>query len=499
MISPTPDQLEDLIEEMHTGFVLLDADYRVRDMNPSGEEIGRTSRFMIVDKLCWDVWPGLCDTELGIAILQAMTERTSQAIDARPVTISDRTVWLEFRIQPWLDGVAIFFRDVSEPILTEAALQATQQAYRLAARVTQDVLWDWDVATDEIRWNEAAADLLGGMSLLHTTREWWRNHLHPDDRRRVMDGLDKALKGADTFLSQEYRLQAEGGRFALVYDRTCIMRDEKGKAVRAIGALIDLSEQRKAEQQVEQLQSELIHLARVGAMGEVAAKLADEVGQPLAAIHCYISSCERLLRMGGKEDLDRLGEGLADARKATRQVENLIASARRMMRPAEAIKTVTNLRRAVDEAVRLATLGVPDPNLKIQVLVSHDLEVMANEVQLTQVLLNLVRNALEAMAGQTRQRLSIIGWRDGRKVRVDLKDTGPGIADNVRPLLFTPMQSSKSGAAGMGLSISRTVMEAHGGHIWAEDGVGGGTTICLDLPASEPASVDEALSDGVAA
>jgi two-component system sensor kinase FixL len=193
-----------------------------------------------------------------------------------------------------------------------------------------------------------------------------------------------------------------------------------------------------------------------------------------------------------------LGEGLAEARKATRHVENLIASARKMMRPAEAIKTVTNLRSAVDEAVRLATLGVPDPNLNIRVLVSHDLEVMANEVQLTQVMLNLIRNALEAMAGQERQRLSIIGWRDGRKVRIDLKDTGPGIADNVRPLLFTPMQSAKTGAAGMGLSISRTVMEAHGGHIWAEDAVGGGTTICLDLPASEPA-VDEALSGEVAA
>ncbi len=499
MLPPTSDQLEELISEMHAGFVLLDPDYTIQRVNRAGEKIGGTSQSSILNKSCWNVWPGLHDTELGIGLVQSMTDRQSRTTEPCTVPLDDRQVWLEFRIQPWRDGIAIFFRDVSQQILTEAALQATQEAYRLAARVTQDVLWDWDIASDEIRWNDAAADLLGGMSLLCTTRDWWRDHLHPDDRRRVISNLDRALKGADTFLSQEYRLQVEGGIFALVFDRTCIMRNAKGKAIRAVGALIDLTEQRRAEVQVEQLQSELIHAARVGTMGAMVSNLARELSQPLAAINCYIAACERLLRIGGEDNLDRLGQGLADARETARRAEALIRSARKMTRPGDAVRSVTNLRNTVDEAVRLATIGLSEPRLKIQVLVPRDLDVLANELQLTQVLLNLVRNAIEAMAGQPRQRLSIIGWRDGRKVRVDVKDTGPGIGGEVRPILFNPLQSSKTGGAGMGLSVCRTIVEAHGGHIWAESGVAGGTTICFDLPAGQPVQQDETRSGNLTA
>jgi len=254
------------------------------------------------------------------------------------------------------------------------------------------------------------------------------------------------------------------------------------------GFVRDLTERQEAQKRLHELQSELAHMSRFTAMGEMASTLAHELNQPLTAVASYLNGCRRLLERGAADEA-LLREGIERAAEQALRAGQIIRRLREFVSRGETERRPENLPKLVEEASALALVGAGETGVRVTYAFSPDCPaVVADKVQIQQVLLNLIRNALEAMHGASRREL-VISTTPGheQQVRVAVADTGPGIAPEVAEQLFRPFVSTKAQGMGVGLSVSRTIIEAHGGRLWAETNAEGGTVFAFTLPAPEVA------------
>lgn len=253
------------------------------------------------------------------------------------------------------------------------------------------------------------------------------------------------------------------------------------------GFVRDLTERQATRQRLHDLQAELIHMSRFTAMGEMASTLAHELNQPLTAAVSYLNGCRELIsRNGGRsEDLAMLRVGIERAAEQALRAGQIIRRLREFVSRGETDRRVENLPTLIEEANALALVGAKEVGVQVRFqLDPRAANVLADKVQIQQVLLNLMRNAIEAMQEVPERILTLsTAVEDDGMVKVSIADTGPGIAPEAVQRLFEPFYTTKSHGMGVGLSISRTIVEAHGGQLWAEAGKDGGTVFHLTLKA----------------
>jgi PAS domain S-box-containing protein len=249
------------------------------------------------------------------------------------------------------------------------------------------------------------------------------------------------------------------------------------------GFVRDLTERQATRQRLEELQAELIHLSRFTAMGEMASTLAHELNQPLTAVVSYLNGCRRLL--DGSETLQNLmiSDGMERAAGQALRAGQIISRLRQFVARRESERQMENLSKLIEDASALALVGVNQTGVSFACgFESAATVVMVDKVQIQQVLLNLIRNAIEAMQETERRELTISTTTvDGDTVEVQVTDTGPGVSEAVAAHLFQPFVTTKPQGMGVGLSISRTIIESHGGRLWAEANPEGGTIFRLTL------------------
>lgn len=251
------------------------------------------------------------------------------------------------------------------------------------------------------------------------------------------------------------------------------------------GFLRDLSERQETQTRLQELQSEMIHRARVSAMGEMASALAHELNQPLTAINNYLKGAIRLAEPGS--DAARLADPLNRASAQALRAGAIIQRLREFMSSGAIERQPEPLGKLIDEALSLALVGVGRDEVVVHVdRTGPDLHVLADRVQVEQVILNLVRNAIEAMAGAPRREIYISRERSGEDAIVRVTDTGPGVNPDVAATLFEPFLTTKRTGMGVGLSICRAIVEAHKGRIWVEAAPEGGARFVFTLPLAEP-------------
>ncbi len=246
----------------------------------------------------------------------------------------------------------------------------------------------------------------------------------------------------------------------------------------------DITARQRAERTLKELQSDLIHVTRVSAMGTMASTLAHEINQPLTAIANYLEATRALISSADDGLLKEIGKALDLAAAQTHRAGSIVRRLRTFVDLGDVGFRAERLDMIISQAMNLGLLGTPDSTVSVTVNMAADIgDVFVDRVQIEQVLVNLIRNALQAMDDVPLKQLTITtkpveaGW-----IRVTVSDTGTGIDPSVRDRLFQAFVSTKADGMGLGLSISRTIIEAHGGKIWADAGAIGGTAFHFSIP-----------------
>ena len=260
------------------------------------------------------------------------------------------------------------------------------------------------------------------------------------------------------------------------------------------GFIRDLTERQKTEARLQELQSELVHISRLTAMGEMASTLAHELNQPLSAISNYLKGSRNLLEGRSDENATTIRSALDKAADQAVRAGQIIRRLRDFVSRGETERRAESIGKLVEEASALALVGVKDRGIRVQFQFDPSVDlVLADRVQIQQVLLNLIRNAMDAMETSEVRDLTIaIAPTDKNFVRISVADTGSGVAPEVAKQLFQPFVTTKRHGMGVGLSISRTIVEAHGGQIWVEQNPLGGTIFRFTLPTVSNGDIDSA-------
>lgn len=253
------------------------------------------------------------------------------------------------------------------------------------------------------------------------------------------------------------------------------------------GFVRDLTEHQQTQARLQELQSELVHVSRLSAMGEMASALAHELNQPLAAISNYMKGSRRLIAGSTDPNTPKVENALDRAAEQALRAGQIIRRLRDFVSRGESEKRVESLSKLIEEAGALGLAGAREQNVQLRFTLDPNADlVLADRVQIQQVLVNLFRNALEAMAQSPRRELVVTNSRVANDmIEVEVSDTGSGIQDDVIPNLFQTFFTTKETGMGVGLSISRSIIEAHGGRMWAESNASGGATFRFTLAAAD--------------
>ncbi len=368
-------------------------------------------------------------------------------------------------------------------------LQEGERRMDLASAAADLGMWTWDIIRDQTWATSRARSLLGFSGSENLSLQRFMSALHPDDRDAMRHAIDNALN-ADRDYEVEFRVPLPDGQTRWIAARGRAERDSAGKPLLLRGVVVDISARRRSELELQELRAQLAHAGRVSMMGQLASALAHELSQPLGAILRNAEAAELFLQHE-PPDLDELRAILADIREDDQRAGDVIERLRGLLKR----RSVEPRALAVDEALgNVAALARADAAARH---VNLDIEaapglpaVMGDRVHLQQVLLNLVLNAMDAVedAPAEQRRVSVRAQRDGKRtVEVAVSDSGHGIAPERLALLFEPFFTTKANGMGIGLPISRTIIEAHGGRIWAENNPQAGATFRFTLPIADEA------------
>jgi two-component system sensor kinase FixL len=304
---------------------------------------------------------------------------------------------------------------------------------------------------------------------------------HDDYISRYLKTGEKRIIGIDRVVVGKRK---DGSTFPM---KLAVGEIRTGNKVFFTGFIRDLTEREESAARLQEIQGELARLARLNELGEMASTLAHELNQPLSAIANYAQGCTRLLRDMEDDLASKMREALEETSRQALRAGQIIRHLREFVTRGETDKAQEDIRKLVEEAGALALVGSRERGVRSVFEFGPDAKfVMVDGVQIQQVLINLMRNAMEAMRDSERRELRVqISLDENGWAAVEVADTGAGIPDEIAPQLFKPFTTTKPGGMGVGLSISKRIIESHGGRITVRKNESGGTTFRFTLPAIE--------------
>jgi len=360
-----------------------------------------------------------------------------------------------------------------------------------AQRLSKTGSWARVSATGEMRyWSEECYRVLGFEPQDGLPRfETFLQHVHPDDQRKVWETAERAGREKVDY-EVDYRIVHPGGDVRDIHTVGHPVLTPSGDVVEFVGTVMDVTERRQAEKERErlrQVQADLAHINRATTMGELTASLAHEINQPIAAAATDARTCLRWLTRE-QPDMGEARESAVRMVNAVTRAADIISRLRQLFKKGAPRTSLVDLGEVIQEMVVLLRSEASRHSVLILTELSEDLpRAVADRVQLQQVLMNLMLNGIEAMQDtKSGGQLTIRSLRgEGGQSLISVSDTGKGLPPDQADQIFNAFFSTKAQGTGMGLSISRSIIESHGGRLWATSNSGRGATFNFTLPSAE--------------
>jgi len=375
-------------------------------------------------------------------------------------------------------------RDVTEYKRAEEKLRQSEAYLAEAQKLTHTGSWVWDVAKRRA---------------LHISEEWYciygfdpdqgmltweqrEERIHPDDRVRQRQVMVRAISEKSDY-DIEYRVLFPDGSVRHLHSVGHPVLDASGNLVQFVGSSTDITERRQAEEALRQARADLAHISRITTMGELTASLAHEVNQPIAAAVTDANTCLRWLARE-QPDLEEARAAASRVVKDATHAADIIRRIRLLFKKGSSQRELVDINEVVREMVVLLRSEATPYSVSIQTELAELPQIMADRVQLQQVLMNLMINAVDAMKNVDEPRELIIRSQQAEdgQVMVSTSDTGVGVPPQLADQIFNAFFTTKPHGTGMGLRISRSIIESHGGRLWAADNSPRGASFCFTLP-----------------
>ena len=479
--------------------VTIDHEGRITEFNPAAERTFGHRRDAVLGRHLADVIipPSLRDMHrLGFARYLATGE--ARVLGRRLEMTAVRANGNEFPVELTISRIPIdgppsftgYLRDITERKQADEELRRSEAFLAEGQRLNLTGSFLWRPDTDEIVFSEQLYRIHEFQRGAPVTLELIAARIHPEDLALLSEKIAQARAATSGELNYEVRLRMSDGSVKYLRTIAHIARDRDGRQ-EIIGAVQDVTERRHAEETLNKLRSELAHMARVTSLGALTASIAHEVNQPLSGIVTNASTCLRML----SADPPNVAGAIETARRTIRdgnRASDVIARLRALFSKKEAATGPVDLNEATQEVIALSLSDLQRNRVVLRSELAADLPpVTGDRVQLQQVILNLLRNASDAMSGiedRPRQLVVRTEQEEDGSVRLTVQDAGIGIDPQHLERVFDPFYTSKSSGMGMGLSVSRSIIENHHGRLWVAPNDGPGTAVSFSIPCAPEAA-----------
>jgi two-component system sensor kinase FixL len=488
MVSP---QLEGLLNAASDGVLILDHRGRIRLMGQAAEHMfGCRESDMLghqVDQLLPDFFR---EMDLSAAAsdqikrLERVMPLHGRRVDGTQFAV-ELAVGRVYGIDP--PRFITFIRDISERLRQEAALRHSEAALHTAQRLANigNYIIHYDASQEDyaslqlrrmFNWYEHGSVSHMLLRMLSV--------VHPADREQVTHAFSQ-LASDGRSIDMEYRVQLTGATPRHIHHLAQLQRDDMGRSAQQVGTVHDITERKLADFELRDMQSRIAHFGRISMMGEMATGLAHEVNQPLTAIASYAQACRRMMINDDYEITEVIAALEQIAQQALRAGE-VIRRVRSFAKYHEAKLAPTDANRLIEELAQLGQTDAHYHNVRLILEPAPEAPVVhADAVQIQQVLLNLMRNAIDAMQSVPESQREIV-----LRIRLDkhgdvefrVADRGTGLPPEISLEDFNAFFTTKATGTGLGLSISQSIIRAHGGRLWCTDNPGGGACFMFSLP-----------------
>ena len=463
-----------LLDLTHDAIIVRDDDDVITYWNAGAEEeygwtseqaVGRPAAELL--KTRFPTAPGRIALQL-LAADRWAGELTQTKRDGTEVVVASR--WSLQRDERGRPSVTMEINnDITERKHADEKLRHAEQELRHAIDTIPGMVWSASANGSMVLFNARWSDL--GWTAAELAEGQWQSVVHPDDAQRLEAEWSRSLATGEPF-EMECRVRSVDSEYRWLLARASPLRDENGQILRWFGINTDIEDRRRAEDALHKTQAELAHVTRVTTLGELTASIAHEVNQPLAAIVTNGEACVHWL-LRDVPDLDEVRGSIERMISDGRRASQVVARLRALVRKSDPRQTDLSMNEIVDDVLLLVERELFKQRVTLQLeMEPSPPTILGDRVQLQQVIINLVMNAIQAMSGvadqprvlSIRSRSQAPDTKD-RSTTLEVRDTGVGIEPSSLAKLFTAFHTTKADGMGMGLSICRSIVEAHGGRI----------------------------------
>ncbi|TDH28814.1 PAS domain S-box protein [Segetibacter sp. 3557_3] len=479
------ERITRVLESISDGFFRLDVNYNILYWNYKAEEVFRVKREEIIGRNFWEQYKEALSLQFYPGFKEAFSKHASVHFQEYFPPLQ---IWFDVNAYWFDDVLSVFFTDITEKKKSDQEVRTINERLKVVEKATKDVIWDWDLVNNRVIWNDNVMSMFGYVpENVNGNTRWWFDNLHPDDRKRVIGNLKRHIREQLVNWQNEYRFRCANGAYKYVYDRGFAIYAQSQRPSRMIGTMQDLTERKASEFILKKLNNSLEKRAKeLAASNDELERFAYVTSHDLQEPLRMVTSFLQLLQKRYRDKLDAkaheyIGFAVDGAERMKGLILDLLEYSRVNTNKSELEQVDLNEVAANVLLTYKQLLSETDGSIDITSLPM----IKGNRTQLTQLLQNLIGNALKYRRAEP-PRIQVTVEEHPQEFEFAVIDNGIGIEERFYHKIFVIFQrlhhKNEYSGTGIGLAICKKIIEKHGGRIWVESEPGEGSTFYFTLP-----------------